>query len=126
MKSKILIVDDELDILELAKIAVESQGYDVTTATSAEEALQIIPTLKPHLALIDVVLPGISGLEACRRLKRDPSTRFIKVILFTALGTEVDMMLEPKDKADGYIGKPFSNKDLLALIAKLLAETRRD
>lgn len=120
MKQKILIVDDEPDILELARIAIESGGYNVITATSGEQALQIIPKENPDLILLDVVLPGISGLEICRQLKKDPINRFIKVILFTALGTEVDMMLEDKAKADGYIAKPFSNKDLLAMINKLI------
>jgi CheY-like chemotaxis protein len=120
MKPQVLIVDDEPDILELAKIAVESGGYSVITAISGEQALQLIPKAKPDIILLDVVLPGVSGLEVCRRLKKDPITRFIKIILFTALGTEVDMMLEKNSKADGYIAKPFSNKNLLAMVNKLL------
>jgi CheY-like chemotaxis protein len=92
----------------------------VITAISGEQALQLIPKAKPDIILLDVVLPGVSGLEVCRRLKKDPITRFIKIILFTALGTEVDMMLEKNSKADGYIAKPFSNKNLLAMVNKLL------
>ncbi len=117
---KILIVDDEPDILDLAKITLLSGGYEVSTTASGEEALDMISENHPDLVLLDVVLPGVSGLEICRRLKRDPKTHSIKVILFTALGTEVDMMLEPKDKADGYMTKPFSNRDLLGLVGKIL------
>lgn len=124
MKEKVLIVDDEEDILNLAKIAIESAGYDTITATSGEQALPLIASEKPDLALLDVVLPGISGLEICRRLKRGPTSKFIKVVLFTALGTEVDMMLEEKDKADGYLAKPFSNADLIKIVNKLLVKRR--
>jgi DNA-binding response OmpR family regulator len=120
MRKKVLIVDDEPDILDLARIAVEAGGYNVLTATSAEQALPIIAKEKPNLILLDVVLPGTSGLELCRRLKRDPATRATKIIMFTALGTEVDMMLDKKDKADAYTAKPFSNTALLALIKKQL------
>ncbi len=120
MREKVLIVDDEPDILDLAKIAVEVGGYNVLTATSAEQALPIIAKEKPNLILLDVVLPGTSGLELCRRLKRDPATRATKIIMFTALGTEVDMMLDKKDKADAYMAKPFSNNALLTLIKKQL------
>jgi len=122
MKQKVLIVDDEEDILNLAKITIESAGYAVITATSGEEALQLIPREKPDLALLDVVLPHMSGLEVCRRIKRDPTTKTLKVMLFTALGTEVDMMLEAKDKADAYLAKPFSNADLVARVNMLLAK----
>jgi CheY-like chemotaxis protein len=127
MNRKILVVDDEPDILDLARITLESGGYDVVTAASGEEALQLIIRDKPDLALLDVVLPGLSGLELCRRLKRDPTTYSpIKVVLFTALGTEVDMMLEKRDKADGYLAKPFTSKSLLGLVGRLLGDTRRE
>ena len=121
---RILIVDDEPDILDLAKITLLSGGYEVLTAASGEEAMPIVIDKNPTLVILDVVLPGVSGLEICRRLRRDPRTRGIKVILFTALGTEVDMMLEKKDKADGYLAKPFLRNDLLALTLKLLGPER--
>ena len=124
MNQRILVVDDEGDILDLARIVLESGGYDVATAASGEEALRIISMKKPDLVLLDVVLPGVSGLDVCRLLKRDPGTRPIKVVLFTALGTEVDMMLEKKDQADGYLAKPFTSKMLLDLVGKLLNDPR--
>jgi DNA-binding response OmpR family regulator len=126
MNRKILVVDDELDILDLVRITLKSGRYDVVTATSGEEALQLISQEKPNLVLLDVVLPGLSGLELCRRLKRDPTTYSpIKVVLFTALGTEVDTMLEKRDKADGYLAKPFSSKTLLGLMERLLVDPHR-
>ncbi len=120
MKKKVLVIDDEPDILDLAQIALESGGFEVVVASSGEEALPLITKKNPDLLLIDVILPGISGLELCRRLKRDPATHLMKIILFTALGTEVDMMLEKRDKADGYLSKPFSNKDLVGMVNRLL------
>ena len=126
MNRKILVVDDELDILDLTRITLESGRYDVITTTSGEEALQLISQEKPDLVILDVVLPGLSGLELCRRLKRDSTTYSpIKVVLFTALGTEVDMVLEKKDKADGYLAKPFSCKTLLGLMERLLVDPHR-
>jgi CheY-like chemotaxis protein len=124
MSRRILVVDDERDILDLARIVLESGGYEVTTVASGEEALRIISMKKPDLVLLDVVLPGVSGLDVCRLLRRDPGTRSVKVVLFTALGTEVDMMLEKKDKADGYISKPFTSKTLLDLVGRLLNDPR--
>ena len=124
MSRRILVVDDERDILDLARIILKSGGYDVATAASGEEALRIISMKKPDLVLLDVVLPGVSGLDVCRLLKRDPGTPPIKVVLFTALGTEVDMMLEKKDKADGYISKPFTSKILLNMVGRLLNDPR--
>lgn len=120
MKRRILVIDDEPDILDLARIALETGDFEVTAVPSAEEAISIITRDRPALVLLDVILPKVSGLELCRRIKRDPVTRGIKVILFTALGTEVDMMLEKQDKADGYLAKPFSNTGLLGLANRLL------
>lgn len=125
MKGKILIVDDEPDLLDLAKITLLAGGYEVLTAASGEQALNLIKGNKPDLILLDVVLPGVSGLDICRRLKRNSQTNDIKIILFTALGTEVDMMLEKKDKADGYLTKPFPNRDLLGLVEKLLGPSTK-
>jgi len=117
---KVLVVDDERDIRELVEMVLESAGYDVVTADSGEAAVRVIADEKPGLVLLDVILPGMSGLELCRRLKHDPVTRSIKVVLFTALGTEVDMMLGKGDKADGYLSKPFSNKVLIEKVGRLL------
>jgi len=118
--SKILVVDDEEDVLSLTRIMLESKEYRVTTANSGEEALTIIANDKPDLVLLDVVMPGVHGLDVCRTLKRDESTRHIPVVMFTALGSGVYLMLAEEDKADGYIGKPFTSKTLLDLVERLL------
>ena len=120
MTSKILVVDDEEDILELVRIILESEGYTVVTATSGEEALRLVESWKPSLVILDVVLPGVSGLDVCRQLRWNPRTHSVKVALFTALGTEVDMRLGAGDKADAYVLKPFREADLLRVVNDLL------
>ena len=119
---RILVVDDESDILEMTGAMLESNGYVVESAASGEEALRLIAEKKPDLVLLDVVLPDVTGLDVCRRLKRNPETRQLPVIMFSALGVEVDMMLEDGVKADAYLGKPFTMK---ALLEKVEAQLRR-
>ena len=121
--AKILVVDDEEDVLELARVFLEAEGYTVQTAESGEEALARLEEDKPDLVLLDVVMPGLSGLDVCRRLKRDESTRGIPVVIFTALGTEVDMMLAEGDKADGYLQKPFTRSLLLEKVKQFLGNS---
>ena len=120
MMYKILVVDDEEDVQQLARIILESEGYMVLTASSGEETLNILSHSKPDLVLLDVVLPGISGLDICRQMKRDKNMRDIPVIMFTALGSGVDMMLSKQEKADDYILKPFTRKMLLEKVERLL------
>ena len=118
--SKILIVDDEQDVLDLAQEILEEEGYEVLSTVNGEKTFDLVSAFKPDLILLDVVLPETSGLDICRRLKRDKKTRAIKVILFTALGTEVDMMLEKRDKADDYLLKPFNYSGLVEKVKKQL------
>ena len=111
--TKVLVVDDELDILEMTRIMLESSGFEVVTASDGERALEVVEEKSIDLILLDAVMPGIHGLDVCRTLKRNPKTRMIPIIIFSALGTGVDMMLDDKDKADAYISKPFTRKILL-------------
>ena len=111
--TKVLVVDDELDILEMTRIMLESSGFEVLTASDGENALELVEEQTIDLILLDAVMPGIHGLDVCRTLKRNPKTRMIPIIIFSALGTGVDMMLDDKDKADAYISKPFTRKILL-------------
>ena len=111
--TRVLVVDDELDVLELTRIMLESSGFEVITASDGEKALEIVEEKNIDLILIDAVMPGVNGLDVCRTLKRNPKTRVIPTINFSALGTGVDMMLEENDKADAYISKPFTRNILL-------------
>ncbi|HHL41921.1 MAG TPA: response regulator [Candidatus Bathyarchaeota archaeon] len=111
--AKILVVDDENDILEMTSIMLSSSGHEVQTASDGETALEIVSNNPIDLIILDAVMPGMHGLDVCRTLKRDPKTRAIPIIIFSALGTGVDMMLDDHDKANAYISKPFTRKVLL-------------
>ena len=111
--AKILVVDDENDILEMTSIMLTSAGHDVMTASDGETALDMVRKNKIDLIILDAVMPGMHGLDVCRALKRNNSTKSIPVIIFSALGTGVDMILDEKDKADAYISKPFTKRILL-------------
>jgi len=111
--TQVLVVDDELDILEMTRIMLESLGFDVITASDGEKALEIVEEKNVDLILLDAVMPGVHGLDVCRMLKRNPKTRVIPIIIFSALGTGVDMMLEENDKADAYMSKPFTRNILI-------------
>ena len=116
----VLVVDDELDILEMTRIMLESLGFDVITASDGEKALEIVEEKNVDLILLDAVMPGVHGLDVCRMLKRNPKTRVIPIIIFSALGTGVDMMLEENDKADAYMSKPFTRNILLDKVQEQL------
>ena len=118
--TQVLVVDDELDILEMTRIMLESLGFDVITASDGEKALEIVEEKNVDLILLDAVMPAVHGLDVCRMLKRNPKTRVIPIIIFSALGTGVDMMLEENDKADAYMSKPFTLKILLDKIQEQL------
>ena len=115
-KKKILIVDDEADILELIKYNLELENYEVEIALSGEECLDKIKVFLPDLIVLDLMLPGISGLEVCKKLKSDSLSSKIPVIMLTAKTGESDIVLGLELGADDYITKPFSPKVLTARI----------
>lgn len=119
-KERILVVEDEEDILELVRYNVAKEGYRVSLALSGEDALKKAPTEKPDLIILDLMLPGVDGLEVCRRLKGNPETQHIPIIMLTAKGEESDIVVGLEVGADDYITKPFSPKVLLARIRSVL------
>lgn len=116
----ILAVDDEVHILELISFNLKAAGYHVVTALTGEEALKRCEVEKPSLVLLDIMLPGIDGLEVCCRLKGDRTTSNIPIIMLTARGDEVDKILGLELGADDYITKPFSVRELAARVKSLL------
>ena len=116
----ILAVDDEVHILALISFNLKAAGYHVVTALTGEEALKRCEVEKPSLVLLDIMLPGIDGLEVCRRLKGDRTTSNIPIIMLTARGDEVDKILGLELGADDYITKPFSVRELAARVKSLL------
>jgi two-component system phosphate regulon response regulator PhoB len=119
-KPAILVVDDEEDIRELVELNLSREGYSVLTCETGEQALERVATEMPDLVVLDLMLPGIDGLEVCRRLKSDAKTRRIAVVMLTAKGEEADIVTGLELGADDYVTKPFSGKVLVARVRRLL------
>jgi two-component system alkaline phosphatase synthesis response regulator PhoP len=113
---RILVVDDESNILELIRYNLEKEGYGVLAATDGNAALEMARRERPDLILLDVMLPGVDGLSACRLLRQNEETRKIPIIMISARGEELDKVLGLEIGADDYVTKPFSNRELLARI----------
>ena len=124
MSAQILIVDDEAAIRQMLCFALAGDGYTCREACDTEEAQQAVAARRPDLILLDWMLPGISGVDFARRLKRDPRTGDIPVILLTAKGEETDKVKGLDSGADDYITKPFSTRELLARVRAHLRRTR--
>ena len=114
--AKILVVDDEEPILELLKFNLEKEGYQVFVAKDGQEALDRVEKEQPDLLVLDVMLPGMDGLEVCRILRLQPRFQQIPIIMLTAKGEEIDTVLGLELGADDYMTKPFSLRELLARI----------
>lgn len=123
-KSKILVVDDEEDILELVRYNLVRDGYEVVTALSGEEALKAVAKAPLDLIVLDLMLPGIDGLEVTRRFKQNPEVKDIPIVMLTAKGEEADIVTGLELGADDYVTKPFSPRILIARIKAVLR--RRD
>ena len=120
MNPTILVVEDEPAIRDLIQINLQMGGYRVLTHTNAEDAIKGIQHELPDLALLDWMLPGMSGIELARRLRGDSRTRSLPIILLTAKGEEEDKLKGLETGADDYITKPFSVKELEARIKAVL------
>ena len=117
---RILIVDDEEDVLELVRYNLERNGYHIETATSGEQALAKTKKRLPDLIILDLMLPGIDGLEVCKTLKSEVKTEGIPIVMLTAKGEEADIVTGLELGADDYVTKPFSPKILIARVRRLL------
>lgn len=121
---KILVVDDEEDILELVSFNLEKEGYKVSCVDTGEKAVEAA-SKAPDLIVLDLMLPGIDGLEVCRTLKNDTKTNNIPIIMLTAKGEEIDIVTGLELGADDYITKPFSPRVLLARIKTVLRRKKK-
>ena len=119
-KEKILVVDDEEDILELIRHNLAREGYQVICVATGEKAVEKARSEKPDLIVLDLMLPGIDGLQVARNLKDDAGTRSIPIIMLTAKGEEADIVTGLELGADDYITKPFSPRVLIARIRAVL------
>jgi two-component system, OmpR family, alkaline phosphatase synthesis response regulator PhoP len=119
-RESVLVVDDEEDILELIQYNLEKEGYTVKTVKTGEECLAIVGKLAPDIVVLDLMLPGLDGLEVCKRLKRSEDSRSIPVLMLTAKSEDSDIVSGLELGADDYITKPFSPKVLIARVRAVL------
>ncbi len=124
-RKKILVVEDETDILDLIDYKLSQEGFQVLRATEGELGLEKARSQDPDLILLDIMLPGIDGLEICRRLKRDPLTETIPIIFVSAKGEESDVVSGLELGADDYLVKPFSPRELVARSRAVLRRKSR-
>jgi len=120
MKQKILVVDDEPDAVELIEFNLKAAGYEVTSAADGEEALTKARAVLPNLIVLDLMIPEVDGLEVCKILRRDPKTSAIPIVMLTAKAAEIDRVLGLELGADDYITKPFSPRELVLRVKRLL------
>ena len=121
MAHRILIVDDEPNIVISLEYLLKKEGFEVTVATDGDAALRQAAEFRPHLMLLDVMMPKKSGFEVCESLRADAAMADLKIIMLTAKGRETEVTKGLALGANAYITKPFSTKDLVAQIKTLLA-----
>jgi two-component system alkaline phosphatase synthesis response regulator PhoP len=119
-KLKILLVEDEEDIAEIIKLQAELAGYKVIVESDGLNGLRAVAREKPDLVILDIMLPGLNGLDVCRKIKSNPDTKGIPVIMISAKSEELDVILGLELGADDYVSKPFSVKVLLSRIRVVL------
>jgi len=124
LRRRILIVDDDPRLLHVVSMYLSIEGYDVDAELDGADGLRALERNRPDLVLLDIMMPGIDGLEVCRRIKSDPRTRSIPVLMFTALSGDDDVESGRSAGADRFINKPFSLVGLATVIRSYLGEAR--
>ncbi|HOS03851.1 MAG TPA: response regulator, partial [Candidatus Hydrogenedentes bacterium] len=117
--SKILLVDDDVDLAELVKTKLAAEGHQVMTIHSGEGAFELAKQVKPHIALLDIMLPGVTGYQICRRIRKDPELYRTAILILTALGEEPEVLHGLEQGADDYLAKPFKLDYLMEKIQSL-------
>ncbi len=126
MKGKIFIVEDEAAIREMLGYTLMKEGYEFVEAGNVQQANALLSEQRPDLILLDWMLPGMSGVDYARRVRSNPATKDIPIIMLTARGEEADKVRALDTGADDYVTKPFSSKELLARIRALMRRTADD
>jgi DNA-binding response OmpR family regulator len=121
---RVLVAEDERDVAELIRYTLAREGFDVILASNGADALRLVRENLPDLVLLDLMLPQVNGWELCRRLKQDPATRALPVIIVTARAEEGDKVLGFEVGADDYVTKPFSTRELVARVRAVVRRTR--
>lgn len=118
---RVLIAEDEPSIVTSLEFLMRQRGYETRVARDGEEALALLPTFRPHLVLLDVMLPRRSGLEVCRFIRGEAALSATRVMMLTAKGSERDLVQGMEAGADDYVLKPFSTQELVSRVVALLA-----
>jgi DNA-binding response OmpR family regulator len=119
-RESIFVIEDEPDILEVIEYNLKREGFGVTTSRDGREGLTMIRAMPPSVLILDLMLPGLDGIEICRQLKADPATLHVPVLIVSAKGEESDVVLGLGAGADDYITKPFSPRELMARVKAVL------
>lgn len=122
-RKRVLVVDDERDIVDLLTFNLEKEGFAVTQSFDGESALKAIRTDRPDLVILDLMLPGLSGLDVCRQVRRDRETENLPIIMLTAKGEPLDKVIGLEIGADDYLAKPFNIRELTARLRAVLRRT---
>ncbi len=125
-RTHILVVEDEQDLQDLLRYNLTREGFTVTCAESAERGLKMLRSQPPALVLLDLMLPGMDGLELCRMVRQDDSLKHVPIVMLTAKGEEADVVTGLELGADDYIPKPFSPRVLLARVRAVLRRGRAE
>ena len=120
MPKKVLVVDDEKDIVDLITYNLEKEGFVVIKSYDGESALELVKAKRPDLVILDLMLPGIRGLEVCKLIRKSPETEALPIIVLTAKGDQADKVLGLEMGADDYVTKPFNVRELIARIRAVL------
>jgi DNA-binding response OmpR family regulator len=124
MAKRVLIADDEPNIVTSLEYLMSKGGYDVAIARNGDEALALVESFHPDLVLLDVMMPRRSGYEVCQRMRERPDWAHIRIVMLSARGREAEVSKGLAIGADAYVTKPFSNRELLARVGDLLGEER--
>jgi CheY-like chemotaxis protein len=119
-KASILVVDDDPEIVTMLSVRLGKRGYQVTTASDGNKALEVAKNGKFDIVLLDVMMPGKSGWEVARALKQDPATQDVKIVMVSAIGEKTNEITAPIYGADAHVDKPFEFEHLERVIARLL------
>ncbi|MDB9493310.1 response regulator [Spirulina major CS-329] len=120
MSSKVLVVEDSLAQRQMISDLLRGSGLKVEVASNGEEALKLVETYGPDIVVLDIVMPQMNGYELCRRLKQDPKTQNVPVVMCSSKGEEFDRYWGMRQGADAYIAKPFQPVELIGTVKQLL------
>jgi two-component system phosphate regulon response regulator PhoB len=123
---RVLIVDDDPDIVRLVSYNLSHAGYEVQTASTGRQALELVQKQPPDLIVLDLMLPDVDGMEVCRSIRQHDPSRRIPILMLTARGDEIDRVVGFELGADDYVAKPFSPRELVLRVKSILRRTGRD